>query len=62
MKAAVRDGEWDLTTNYINQTDSNGNVVMKIVGMEMDLLWIVLKQMNMTFVHVPTPEDIKKLN
>jgi hypothetical protein len=59
MKALVRYGAWNLTTNYTNQTDSNGNVVTKIVGMEMDLLWIVLKQMNMTFVHVPTPESIK---
>jgi len=62
MKAVVRDGTWNLTTNYINETDSNGNVVMKIVGMEMDLLWIVLKQMNMTFVHVSTPEDLNYVN
>jgi hypothetical protein len=62
MKAVVDDGDWNLTTNYINETDSDGNVVMKIVGMEMDLLWIVLKQMNMTFVHVLTPEDIINVN
>jgi hypothetical protein len=29
MKAAVRDGQWNLTTNYINQTDSNENIVKK---------------------------------
>ena len=55
MKAVVSDGKWNLTTNYINHTDSNGNVVMKVVGMEMDLLWVILQQMNMTFFHVPTP-------
>jgi hypothetical protein len=62
MKALVRDGAWELTTNYTNQTDSNGNVVTKIVGMEMDLLSIVLKQINMTFVHAPTPESIATFN
>jgi len=54
MKAVVRDGDWNLTTTYINHTDSNGNVVIEIAGMEMDLLRVVLQQMNMTFVHVPT--------
>jgi len=62
MKAVVRDGAWDLTTNYINETDSNGNVVMKIVGMEMNLLSLVLQQMNMNFFHVPTPEFINNVN
>jgi hypothetical protein len=35
---------------------------MQIVGMEVDLLLIVLKQMNMTFVYVPTPEDLNYVN
>jgi len=56
MKASVRNGEWDLTTNYIEHTDSNGNVT-EIEGMEMNLLQVVLQQMNMTFVLVPTIED-----
>jgi len=28
--------------------------------MEMDLLKVVLKQINMTFVHVPTPKDFER--
>ena len=62
MKAVVEDGDWNLTTSYINETDSNGNVFMKVVGMEMDLLRVVLQQMNMTFDHIPTPEDINNDN
>jgi hypothetical protein len=62
MKALVENGDWNLTTNYINETDSNGNVFMKVVGLEMDLLRVVLQQMNMTFVHVPTPEEISYEN
>ena len=54
MKAVVNEGEWVLTTTYINHTDSYGNVVTELAGMEMDLLRVVLQQMNMTFVHVPT--------
>jgi len=54
MKAVVHVGNSDLTTTYINHTDSNGNVVMELAGMEMNLLRIVLQQMNMTFLHVPT--------
>ena len=57
MKAVVRDGYWDLTTTYIDHTDSNGNVVMELVGIEMDLLRVVLQQMNMTFVHVNKTDD-----
>jgi len=56
MKAVVIDGDWDLTTNFIDHKDSNGNFVTEITGMEMDLLRVVLQQMNMTFVHVPTTE------
>ena len=62
MKAIVRDRGVNLTTSYINQTDSNGKVFVIIVGMEMDLLWVVLKQMNTTFVHVPTTENINNYN
>jgi hypothetical protein len=59
MKAVVRDGNWNYTTNYVNLTDSNGRFVTDISGMEMDLLKLVLKQMNMTFIHVPTPEGFE---
>jgi hypothetical protein len=57
MKAIVSDGRNNFTTNYVNHTDSNGNVFMTIEGLEMDLLTIVLQQMNMTFLHVRTAED-----
>jgi hypothetical protein len=40
MKAVVRNGEWVVTTNYIQHTNSNGSAVMMIVGMEFDKLWI----------------------
>ena len=33
------------------------SVVKKLFGMEMDLLLLVLKQMNMSFIHVPTTKD-----
>jgi hypothetical protein len=56
MKAHVRDDHWYLTTEYVYYNDSNGNVRMYIGGLESPLLWVVLKHMNMTFVHVRTPE------
>jgi hypothetical protein len=33
--------------------------VRYIKGLEIDLLMVVLQQMNMTFVHVPTPEGFE---
>jgi hypothetical protein len=51
MKAVVGDGHWLFTTRYPYPND-----IQKVVGMKMDLLMIVLEQINMTFVHVPTPE------
>jgi hypothetical protein len=56
MKAVVRDDRLDISTKYVNYTDSNGNVVMKVVGLEMDLLTVVLQRMNMTFIHVTEQE------
>jgi hypothetical protein len=56
MKAVVRDGHWVFTTQYVQRINSNGNVVMYIIGLEYELLKVVLQQMNMTFVHVPTQE------
>jgi hypothetical protein len=56
MKAVVRNA-YDLAgTLYTNGNNSNGN---NIEGLEMDLLRIILKQMNMTFVHVPTPRGFE---
>jgi hypothetical protein len=60
MKAVVRDGHWDFTTKHVHYNDSNGNVVSYIEGLGYDLLKVVLEQMNMTFVRVPTPEGFKK--
>jgi len=62
MKAIFRDRGWNLISNYINQSDSCWNVAVKIVGMEMNLLSLVLQQMNMTFVYVPTTESINNYN
>jgi len=60
MEAVVRNCHWNFTTNYVNYSDSKGNVGTYIEGMEYDLLMIVLKQMNMTFHLVPTPKDFEK--
>jgi hypothetical protein len=62
MKAVVRDGHWKFTAEYVNHTDSNGSVVRYIEGLEMDLLRVVLQQMNMTFLHVPTPKGFEMDN
>jgi hypothetical protein len=56
MKAVVRDGYSELNTQYFQSNNSNGYVRIYIDGLEMELLRIVLQKMNMTFVHVPTPE------
>jgi hypothetical protein len=62
VKTIVIDGQDNFTTNYYNHTYSNGSVVSYIEGLEIDLLKVVLKQMNATFFHVPTPElDTKHL-
>jgi len=59
MKAVVRDTHWYLTTKYVYYNDSNGNVLKYVAGLEYDLLRVVLQQMNMSFVHVPTPEGFE---
>jgi len=53
MKAVVRDAHAFVGTYYRYGED---NSVREIRGLEMVLLRIILKQMNMRFVHVPTPE------
>ena len=47
MKAVVRDGGAFHSTQYITYKYSNGSFVKKVFGMEMDLLLLVLKEMNM---------------
>jgi len=59
MKAVVRNSDWIYTTYYDNDTNSNASVVTLVSGFETDLLMMVLKEMNMTFVHIPTPEGFE---
>ena len=56
MKAFVIDSDWDFTTKYVKYTDCNENDVMKVVGLEIDLLAVILQQMNMSFVLVTLRE------
>ena len=56
MKAVVRDAHGLALTYYVKGKDSNDS---DIKGLEMDLLRIILQEMNMTFVHVPTPEGFE---
>jgi len=60
MKALVFDTKWDFKTNYVNHTYDNGTVVSNMVGLEIELLKVVLHRMNMTYVSVPIPEDFEK--
>jgi len=59
MKAVVRYSDWFDTNSYYIYLISSKSNVTEAYGMEMDLLKLVLDQMNMTFVHVPTPEDFE---
>jgi len=59
MKAVVRDGYRFVSTYYINDNISSES---NIKGLEMDLLRIILKHMNVTFVYVPTPEGFEVEN
>ena len=60
MKALVFDSQFSFSTMYKYVRYSNGAVVKYIEGWEAMLLRIVLQQMNMTFIHVPTPEEFEK--
>jgi hypothetical protein len=59
MKAVVRNGSSTLTTNYVHYKHADGSDGKYILGLECDLLQVVCEQMNMTFVHVPTPQDFE---
>ena len=59
MKAVVRDCQSNFTAKYVNLTDSNGSVVSYVQGLEIDLLKVVLKQMNMTFLYVPVTKSFE---
>jgi hypothetical protein len=58
MKTVIRNCHWYFTTNYVYY-NSNESVLRYIEGLEYNLLRFVLNQMNMTFVHVPTPEGFE---
>jgi hypothetical protein len=60
MKAIVRDGNWYFTTKYVPCKDFNGNVWTCVEGVEMKLLRVVLKQMNVPFFHVSTPKGFER--
>jgi len=59
MKIVVRDGHWFFTTAYVKHRHTNRSVLIKLVGMEIYLLSLVLQEMNMTFVYVPTPDGFE---
>jgi hypothetical protein len=62
MKAVVRNANRPFITYYETHQDSNGTFVTEVFGMEMELLKLVLEQMNMTFIHVPTPKGFELPN
>jgi hypothetical protein len=59
MKTVARSSYWSLNTREINVQLSNGSVGWTAEGRDVDLLRVVLQQMNMTFVFVPTPEGFE---
>jgi hypothetical protein len=56
MKAFVEEADIIFSTKYDTYKDSNGNVVMDVVGQELTLLMFVLQKMNMTFVLANTQD------
>jgi hypothetical protein len=59
LKAIVRNGNSLLTTNHIQHKGPKLSNVKYISGLEWDLFKFVYEHMNMTFVHVPTPQDFE---
>jgi len=59
LKAVIRHGNNYVTTKYFYHTYANGSVKRDIGGLEIELLLIILQQMNMTYVYVPTPEGFE---
>jgi len=56
LKGFVRKGKSFITTNYVYYKYTSGKY---IEGLEWDLFKLVHEQMNMTFIHVPTPPDFE---
>ena len=59
LKAVVRNSNYSLNTRYKPCLYKNGKVEDCISGLEFDLLKVIWKYTNMTFVHVPTPPDFE---
>jgi hypothetical protein len=59
MQAYVIEDHWDLIKNYVHNNDSNRNGGMYKKSLEYELLRVVLQEMNMTYVHVSTPEGFE---
>ena len=59
MKAVLLADDSYFVMIFVNRTDSDGNFETYPFGMEMYLLDLVLKQMNMTIFLVPTPEGFE---
>ena len=62
MKTLVRDDHLDFTTKYDQIYHPNGTVERYVRGLEYDLLFVVLKELNMTIFHVPTSDGFEKEN
>jgi hypothetical protein len=53
------ESHWRFTTIYVQDKEFNGKFLRHIKEFKYDLLNVVLQQMNMTFVHVPTTEGFE---
>jgi len=58
-ETVVRTGHWTLIALYNINKFPNGSVVKTAEGKDVDLLSVVLQQMNLTLVLVPTPEGFQ---
>ena len=59
MKNVVRSSHWSLIALHNKNKFPNGSVVRTAERKDVDLLSVVLQQMNLIFVLVPTPEDFE---
>jgi len=58
-KALVRKDRWSFSTNYVENKVSYGSIVRYREGLEYDSLLIICEHINMSFVHVPSPEGLE---
>jgi hypothetical protein len=62
LKTIVNDAQSDITMKYVNHTYTNGSYEFYVKGLEYELLRVVLHQMNMTYVQVPTKDEFAFLD